>query len=159
LKRTGDDCVYLDMTHLDPAFLASRFPNIHDRCLQLGIDMRKQPIPVVPAAHYQSGGIVTDEHGRTSIRNLYAIGEGACTGLHGACRLASNSLLEGLVFARRAARDIENTEAVRPPGVAPWASGAAGPPEEAVVVTQNWDEIRRLMWNYVGIVRTDKRLE
>jgi L-aspartate oxidase len=159
LKRTGDDCVYLDMTHLDPDFIVQRFPNIHARCLQFGIDMRKQPIPVVPAAHYECGGVVTDAHGRTTVKNLYAVGEVACTGLHGACRLASNSLLEGVVFGARAAEDAKNARAVRPPGVAPWASGAAAPSDEAVVVTQNWDEIRRLMWNYVGIVRTDKRLE
>jgi L-aspartate oxidase len=159
LKRTGDDCVFLDMTHLDRDFVAQRFPNIHARCLQFGIDMRKQPIPVVPAAHYQCGGVVTDHHGRTTVRNLYAVGEVACTGLHGACRLASNSLLEGVVFGARAAEDAKSARAVRPPGVAPWASGAAAPSDEAVVVTQNWDEIRRLMWNYVGIVRTDKRLE
>ena len=159
LKRSGDDYVVLDMTHLDPTFLVHRFPAIHERCLVFGIDMRKQPIPVVPAAHYSCGGVVTDEWGRTTLRNLYAVGETASTGLHGACRLASNSLLEGLVFGARAASDAKNTIALRPPAVAPWYAGAASDPSEAVVVTQNWDEIRRLMWNYVGIVRTDKRLE
>lgn len=158
LKRTGADYAVLDMTHLQPDFLAARFPAIHARCLQYGIDMRTQPIPVVPAAHYSCGGVVTDTWGRTNLRNLYAVGETAMTGLHGACRLASNSLLEGVVMGKRAARDAALCTAVRPPQVAPWYSGAAQDPDEAVVVTQNWDEVRRLMWNYVGIVRTDKRL-
>jgi L-aspartate oxidase len=126
--------------------------------MEYGIDMRTQPIPVVPAAHYSCGGVVTDTWGRTGLRNLYAVGETAMTGLHGACRLASNSLLEGVVMGKRAARDVAACTAVRPPQVAPWYSGAAQDPDEAVVVTQNWDEVRRLMWNYVGIVRTDKRL-
>jgi L-aspartate oxidase len=159
LKRTGDDYVVLDMTHLSADFLHDRFPTIQARCLEYGIDITRQPIPVVPAAHYMCGGVVTDARGRTSIRNLYAIGEVACTGLHGACRLASNSLLEGLVFGQRAADDARDTVAVRPPGVATWTSGAAVDSDDAIVVTQNWDEIRRLMWSYVGIVRTDKRLE
>src|SRR5262249_52548290 len=143
LKRTGDDHVVLDMTRLDPRFVVERFPNIHARCLEYGIDMRKQPIPVVPAAHYQSGGGLVDDRGRTSVANRDASGGVACTGLHGACRLASNSLLEGLVFAKRAAEDALRVARVRPPAIAPWASGAAAPSEEAVVVTQNWDEIRR----------------
>jgi L-aspartate oxidase len=159
LKRTGDDFAVLDMTHLDPQFLVERFPAIHARCMSFGIDMRTQPIPVVPAAHYSCGGVVTDSHGRTNVRNLYAIGEVAMTGLHGACRLASNSLLEGCVFGRRAAADAQKAEAVRPNQIAPWYPGAATPSDEAVVISQNWDEVRRLMWNYVGIVRTDKRLE
>ena len=159
LKRTGDDFVVLDMTHLDAKFVAARFPAIHERCLGYGIDITRQPIPVVPAAHYLCGGVVTDEWGRTDLANLYAVGEVAMNGLHGACRLASNSLLEGLVFGARAAEDVKNVAPLRPPVVAPWYSGAASDPSEAVVVTQNWDEIRRLMWNYVGIVRTDKRLE
>ena len=159
LKRTGDDYVLLDMTHLPADFLRDRFPNIYARCLEYDIDLTTQPIPVVPAAHYTCGGVVTDEHGRTHLRNLYAIGEVACTGLHGACRLASNSLLEGLVFGQRAADDVKNLAAVRPPGVAPWTAGAATDSDDAIVVAQNWDEIRRLMWSYVGIVRTDKRLE
>jgi L-aspartate oxidase len=159
MKRTGDDHVVLDMTHLPGDFLVDHFPNIHRRCMELGIDMRTQPIPVVPAAHYSCGGVAVDEHGRSTVRNLYAIGEVAMTGLHGACRLASNSLLEAMVFAARAADDVKGAQASRPSHVAPWYAGEAGSSDEAVVVSQNWDEIRRLMWNYVGIVRTDRRLE
>ncbi len=159
LKRSGDDFVVLDMTHLDPVFIAERFPAIHARCMSLGIDMRKEGIPVVPAAHYSCGGVATDEWGRTSLANLYAVGEVAMTGLHGACRLASNSLLEGAVFGQRAARDAKNVVAVRPRDVAPWYAGAATDSNDAVVISQNWDEVRRLMWNYVGIVRSDRRLE
>jgi L-aspartate oxidase len=158
LKRTGDDHVVLDMTHLPGDFVVEHFPNIHRRCLELGIDMRTQPIPVVPAAHYSCGGVAVDEHGRSTVRNLYAIGEVAMTGLHGACRLASNSLLEAMVFAARAADDVRHVQSTRPSHVAPWYAGEAGAADEAVVVSQNWDEIRRLMWNYVGIVRTDRRL-
>jgi len=159
MKRTGDDYVVLDMTHLPPGFLVDRFPNIHRRCMELGIDMRATPIPVVPAAHYSCGGVLVDEHGRSTVRNLYAIGEVSMTGLHGACRLASNSLLEAMVFAARAADDARGAAAARPAQVAPWYAGEAGSSDEAVVVSHNWDEIRRLMWNYVGIVRTDRRLE
>jgi L-aspartate oxidase len=159
LKRTGDDHVELDMTHLPGDFLVERFPNIHQRCLELGIDMRRIPIPVVPAAHYCCGGVAVDERGRTSVRNLYAIGEASMTGLHGACRLASNSLLEAMVYAARAADDVKSAGSDRPGHVAPWYAGEATSPDEAVVVSHNWDEIRRLMWNYVGIVRTDRRLE
>jgi L-aspartate oxidase len=159
LKRTGDDHVELDMTHLPGDFLVERFPNIHQRCLELGIDMRRMPIPVVPAAHYCCGGVAVDERGRTSVRNLYAIGETSMTGLHGACRLASNSLLEAMVYAARAADDVKSAGSDRPGHVAPWYAGEATSPDEAVVVSHNWDEIRRLMWNYVGIVRTDRRLE
>ncbi len=159
LKRTGQDHVLLDMTHLPPEHLVERFPGIHARCLELGIDMRRQPIPVVPGAHYCCGGLVVDAQGRTSVRNLLAAGEVTCSGLHGACRLASNSLLEALVYGARAARVALDIPAAAPAAVEPWQPGAAVPSDEAVVVSQNWDEIRRCMWNYVGIVRTNKRLE
>jgi L-aspartate oxidase len=159
LKRTGDDCVTLDMTHLDPQYVVDRFPNIHARCLELGIDMRKMPIPVVPAAHYSCGGVLVDEHGRSSVKNLYAVGEVSMTGLHGACRLASNSLLEALVYAARAADDVKDLTVDRPQRVAPWYAGEATSSDERVLVSHTWEEIRRLMWNYVGIVRTDRRLE
>lgn len=159
LKRTGDEHVLLDMTHLPCDFLVERFPNIHRRCLELGIDMRTTPIPVVPAAHYSCGGIMVDGNGRTNVRNLYAIGEASMTGLHGACRLASNSLLEALVYAARAAEDVRDVKVNRPLEVAPWYAGDATQTDEAVVISHTWDEIRRLMWNYVGIVRSDKRLE
>jgi L-aspartate oxidase len=159
LKKSGADSVFLDMTHLDPHFVRERFPTIHRNCLRLGIDITEQPIPVVPAAHYQCGGVMTDEHGRTGIPNLYAIGETAYTGLHGACRLASNSLLECTVFAARAAADVRRTALRRPAKVAPWYSGDATDSNDAIVVALNWDEIRRFMWSYVGIVRSDKRVE
>jgi L-aspartate oxidase len=159
LKRSGADSVFLDMTHLEPAFVRSRFPTIHERCLALGIDITRQPIPVVPAAHYQCGGVMTDEHGRTPVRNLYAVGETAYTGLHGACRLASNSLLEGVVFGARAAEAVRQAEAVRPQKVVPWTPGHAADSNDAIVVALNWDEVRRFMWSYLGIVRSNKRIE
>ena len=147
------------MTGLDAAFVRGRFPNIHERCLGLGIDITKQPIPVVPAAHYMCGGVKTDRDGRSTIRGLYAIGECAFTGLHGANRLASNSLLEAMVYSTRAAAAVKDAPRLRPAVVAPWSSGDATDSNDAIVVTLNWDEIRRFMWSYLGIVRSDKRIE
>jgi L-aspartate oxidase len=163
IKRSGAHYVLLDITHQPPEFLRERFPNIYDTCLRFGIDIAKQAIPVVPAAHYQCGGIKTDLNGATSLAGLYAIGEVACTGLHGANRLASNSLLEGIVVAHRACEAMTGNAAIalHPRSVAlpEWQSGDAHDVDELVVIYHNWDEIRRLMWDYVGIVRTDKRLQ
>ena len=161
IKRSGARCVFLDITHRSPEFIRERFPHIYQTCLRFGIDMSKQAIPVVPAAHYQCGGIKTDVDGAASLPGLYAIGEVACTGMHGANRLASNSLLEGLVVAHRAAlaamqKQVSGKQKVALPE---WQSGNVQDVDEMVVIYHNWDEIRRLMWDYVGIVRTDKRLQ
>lgn len=160
MKKTGAACLYLDMTSKSPGFIRERFPNIHEVCLKLGIDITTRPIPVVPAAHYQCGGVMTDVDGATALPGLFAVGEVACTGLHGANRLASNSLLEAVVVSHRASLRAAHDAEVLPrlPSLPPWQEGEAANPDELVVVTHNWKEIRQLMWDYVGIVRTNKRL-
>ncbi|MFO0667028.1 MAG: L-aspartate oxidase [Polyangiaceae bacterium] len=159
MKKTGADHVWLDITHRERSFIEQHFPGIYAQCKQFGIDIAAEPIPVVPAAHYMCGGVTTDLEGRTTIPGLWAIGECAHTGLHGANRLASNSLLEGLVLGHRAALALRSVDRTKPwPSVPEWDVGNAGTSDEAVIITQNWEEIRRLMWNYVGIVRSDKRL-
>ncbi len=163
MKRSGAQCVYLDITQQPREFLQERFPHIYETCLRYGIGMAKEPIPVVPAAHYQCGGIKTNMDGATSLPGLYAIGEVASTGLHGANRLASNSLLEGLVIAHRASEAVMRSRPTAHPAgsvsLPEWQSGDVQDVDELVVIYHNWDEIRRLMWDYVGIVRTDKRLQ
>ena len=162
IKKSGDEYVLLDITHRDLNFLTSRFPNIYNKCLEFGIDISRDPIPVVPAAHYICGGVVVDPYGQTSISQLFACGEVSCTGLHGANSLASNSLLEAVVYAHRVCAKIAENYSKTIHSkiyVAPWDSSGTTESDDSVVVTHNWDEVRRCMWNYVGIVRSDKRLE
>lgn len=159
MKRHGLDYVLLDGTHLGADFLREHFPTIHARCLELGLDITREPIPVVPAAHYACGGVVTDLHGATDMPGLFAVGEAAYTGLHGANRLASNSLLECVVLGRSCADRIAQSLPVAPPTLPPWDESQVEDADEQVVISHNWDELRLLMWNYVGIVRTTRRLE
>ena len=161
MKRLGIDCVHLDISHRPADFIRSHFPTISERCLELGIDITREPIPVVPAAHYTCGGVLVDEHGATDVPGLYAIGEVSCTGLHGANRLASNSLLECLVFGDAAARHIID-HLQDPPldaSLPQWDESQVTDSDEDVIIAHNWEELRRFMWDYVGIVRTDKRLQ
>ena len=159
MKKRGLDCVYLDIAHKGEHFIRTHFPNIHARCLELGIDITSEPIPVVPAAHYTCGGIVSDLAGRTDVAGLYVAGEASCTGLHGANRLASNSLLECLVFAEAAVNDILRSKTVPPPHLPQWDESRVTDADEEVVISHNWEELRRFMWDYVEIVRTNKRLK
>ncbi len=161
MKSRGDECVYLDITHRGADFIKQHFPTIYERCLSFGIDITQSPIPVVPAAHYCCGGVVSDRDGATSVAGLYVAGECAHTGLHGANRLASNSLLEGVVFGYRAAQHASSfkVKVSSVQQIPAWDAGNAVDSDEQVVITQNWEEIRRFMWNYVGIVRTNKRLQ
>jgi L-aspartate oxidase len=161
MKRLGVDCVYLDISHKSSEFIQTHFPNIYARCLTLGVDMTKEPLPVVPAAHYTCGGIMTDIHGHTDVDKLYAVGEVSCTGLHGANRMASNSLLECLVFAQSASKHILNRldEPLHEIAIPAWDESKVTDSDEEVVVSHNWEELRHFMWDYVGIVRTSKRLQ
>ena len=160
MKRLGIDCVYLDISHKPADFIRSHFPTVYERCLEYGIDITRQPIPVVPAAHYTCGGVVVDQAGRTDVPGLYAIGETSFTGLHGANRMASNSLLECFVYGRAAARDItlELPNVSSTPTLPAWDASQVTDSDEDVIIAHNWDELRRFMWDYVGIVRTSKRL-
>ena len=161
MKRLGIDCVYLDISHQPADFIKSHFPTVYERCMGFGIDITRQAIPVVPAAHYTCGGVVVDHHGRTDVPGLYAIGETTFTGLHGANRLASNSLLECFVYARSAAQDIcgQLEHVDLPPTLPAWDASQVTDSDEDVIIAHNWDELRRFMWDYVGIVRTNKRLQ
>jgi L-aspartate oxidase len=162
IKKSGDEYVLLDITHHDRNFLVKRFPNIYNKCLEFGIDISCDPIPVVPAAHYICGGVLVTPYGETSISHLFACGEVTCTGLHGANRLASNSLLEAVVYSHRVFLKISENYAKTLQSnifIAPWDSSGTSESNDSVVVTHNWDEVRRCMWNYVGIVRSNKRLE
>ncbi|HEY5763684.1 MAG TPA: L-aspartate oxidase [Rhodocyclaceae bacterium] len=158
MKKRGLDFVHLDISHKEPGFVREHFPTIYARCLELGIDITKDPIPVVPAAHYTCGGVMTDLDSRTDLPGLYAAGESAHTGLHGANRLASNSLLECLVYSAAAAADIDRQPRVKMPALPEWDESRVTDADEEVVIAHNWDELRRFMWDYVGIVRTNKRL-
>lgn len=159
MKRLGDDCVYLDISHRSADFIKTHFPTIYQRCLDYGIDMTREAIPVVPAAHYTCGGLMTDHYGQTDLKGLYAIGETAHTGLHGANRMASNSILECLVFAEAAAEHISAADLKSPRSAIPaWDASRVQPAREAVSISHNWDELRRFMWDYVGIVRNNERL-
>jgi len=159
MKKHGVDCVYLDISHKSPEFLQEHFPNIKAKCLELGIDITKEPIPVVPAAHYTCGGVMTDLDGQTDLAGLFAIGETTYTGLHGANRLASNSLVECMVFANAAAKVIQAKPKTKPTALKAWDDSQVTDPDELVVISHNWAELRRFMWDYVGIVRTNKRLD
>jgi L-aspartate oxidase len=161
IKRLGCDCVYLDISHKSPEFIHEHFPTVQARCLEFGIDITKEPIPVVPAAHYTCGGVLVDTDGQTDLLHLYAIGETSFTGLHGANRMASNSLLECIVYAQSAAEHIlNNLSQITTPDISPqWDASRVRDSDEDVVISHNWDELRRFMWDYVGIVRTHKRLE
>ena len=160
IKKHGIDCVYLDISHKPADFIKSHFPSIYQQCLEFNIDITKSPIPVVPAAHYTCGGVMTDDYARTDISGLYALGEVAHTGLHGANRMASNSLLECLVFADRACEDILKQDLNKPlPKIPDWDESQVIESQEEIMIAHNWDEVRRFMWNYVGIVRTTQRLE
>ncbi len=161
MKRLGIDCVYLDISHKPADFVKSHFPTVYERCLDFGIDITRQPIPVVPAAHYTCGGVLVDSQGRTDVPGLYAIGETSFTGLHGANRMASNSLLECFVYARSAADDIlrERATVTDPVDLPAWDASQVTDSDEDVIIAHNWDELRRFMWDYVGIVRTSKRLQ
>lgn len=161
MKRLGLDCVWLDISHKPADFVREHFPTVHENCLRYGIDITREPIPVVPAAHYTCGGVVVDQHGQTDLGHLYAIGETSCTGLHGANRMASNSLLECFVYARSAAVDIRAqwSRVTTPARAKNWDDSRVIDSDEAVVISHNWDELRRFMWDYVGIVRSRKRLE